>query len=59
VLQQNVLAKSLDSIKLRTVLPFVELNTTIAPAILTEQRDFAGPGVGQCCGCETDQGDQH
>jgi len=54
VLQQNVLAKS-DNLKLLTVLLFVELNTTMALAILTEQRDFVG--VGQTCGCETAQGD--
>ena len=44
--------------KLPTVL-FVELNTTMALSILTEQRDFVGAGVGQSRGCETDQGDQH
>ena len=36
------------------------LNFTIALAILTEQRDFVGgAGVGQSCGCETAQGNQH
>jgi hypothetical protein len=45
VLQQNVLAKSLDNLKLSTVLLFVEINTTTALAILTE-RDFVGAGVG-------------
>jgi len=37
VLQQNVLAKSLDNLKLPTVLLFVEYNTTMALAILTQQ----------------------
>jgi len=59
VLQQNVLAKSLDNLKLSTVLLFVELNTTTTLAILTEQRDFVSSGVGQSCGCETAQSDQH
>ena len=54
MLQQNVLAKS-DNLQLYTVLPFVEFITTMSPAILTEQRD----SVGQSCGCETAQGDQH
>ena len=44
--------------KLPTVL-FVEFNTAMALAILTEQRDFVGANVGQSCGCETAQGDQH
>jgi len=48
-----------NSLKLPTVLPFVEFNTTMALEILTEQRDFVGEGVGQSLGCETDQGDQH
>jgi len=43
-------------LKLPTVLLFVELNTTMALAILTEQRDFVGAGVGQRRGCETAQG---
>jgi len=30
----------------------------MALAILTE-RDFVGAGVGQSCGCETAQGEQH
>jgi len=47
------------NLKLPTVLPFVEFNTTTALAILTEQRDFVGAGDGQSCGCETAQGDQH
>jgi len=61
VLQQNVLAKSLDktcNLKLPTVLPFVEYNTTMALAILTEG-DFVGEGDGQSRGCETAEGDQH
>jgi hypothetical protein len=45
-----------DNLKLPTVLLFLEFNTTMALAILTEQRDFVG--VGQSCGCETAQGDQ-
>jgi hypothetical protein len=36
-----------NSLKLPTVLLFVEFNTTMALAILTEQRDFVGAGVGQ------------
>jgi len=31
----------------------------MALAILTEQRDFVGAGVGQSRGCETAQDDQH
>jgi len=31
----------------------------MALAVLTEQRDFVGESVGQSCGCETAQGDQH
>jgi len=46
-------------LKLPTVLPFVELNITVALAVLTEQRDFVGAGVGQSRGCETAEGDQH
>ena len=57
MLQQNILAKSLDNLKLPTLLLFVEFNT-MALAVLTE-RDFVGAGVGQSCGCETAQGDQH
>ena len=34
-------------------------NTTVALGIVTEQRDIVGAGVGQSCGCETAQGDQH
>jgi hypothetical protein len=41
--------------KLPTELLFVELNTTMALAILTEQRDFVGAGVRQSCRCETAQ----
>jgi hypothetical protein len=53
VLQQNVLAKYIKTInlKLPTVLLFVEFNTTMALAIVTEQCDFVGAGVGQSCGC--------
>jgi hypothetical protein len=29
----------------------------MALAILTEQHDFVGAGVGPSCGCETAQGD--
>jgi len=43
--------------KLPTVPLFVEFNTAVALAILTE-RDFVGAGVGQSCGCETAKGDQ-
>jgi hypothetical protein len=46
-------------LKLPTVLLFVEFNTTMALAILTEQRDFVGAGVIQSCGCETAQDVQH
>ena len=31
----------------------------MALAILSQLRDFVGAGVGQSCGCETAQGDQH
>jgi hypothetical protein len=31
-----------NNFKLLTVLPFVEFNTTMALAILTEERDFVG-----------------
>jgi len=48
-----------NNLKLPTELPFVEFNTTMALAILTEQRDFVGEGVGQSCGCETALGDKH
>jgi len=58
VVQQTVLAKSLDNLKLPIVLLFVELNITMTLAIPTE-RDFVGAGVGQSYGCETDQGHQH
>jgi hypothetical protein len=34
-------------LKLPTVLLFVEFNTTMALAILTEQRGIVGEGVGQ------------
>jgi hypothetical protein len=60
VLQQNALAKSLDTnnLKLPTLLLlFVEFNTTAALAILAEHRDFVG-GVGQSCGCKTAEGGQ-
>ena len=36
--------------KLPTVLLFVEFNTTMALAILTEQRDFVGAGVVKAVG---------
>ena len=36
----------------------VEFNTTLALAILTEQPDFVGAGVGQSCGCGTAQGEE-
>jgi hypothetical protein len=61
VLQQKCTGKVIrhtNNLKLPTVLPFIEFNTTMALAILTE-RDFVAEGVGQCCGCETAQGDQH
>ena len=48
-----------NNLKLFTVLLFVEFNTTMALGIVTEQRDIVGAGVGQSCGCETAQGDQH
>jgi hypothetical protein len=58
VLQQNVQAKSLDNqFELPTVVLFFSFNTTMALAILTEQRDFVGAGVSQSCRCETAQGD--
>jgi hypothetical protein len=41
VLQQNLLAKSLNNLKLPTVL-FVEFNTTTELEILIELRDFVG-----------------
>jgi len=44
-------------LKLPTVLLFVGFNTTMVLAILTEQPDFVGEGVGQSYGCETPQGD--
>jgi len=47
-----------NSLKLPTVLLFVQFNTTIALAILTE-REFVGAGVGQSCGRETAQGVPH
>jgi hypothetical protein len=45
-------------LKLPIVLLFVEFNTTLALAILMEQRGFVGEGVGQSYGCETAQGDK-
>jgi hypothetical protein len=50
VLQQNVLAKSLDKQY------EITYSTAMALAILTE-RDFVSAGVGQSCGCETAKGD--
>jgi len=47
-----------NNFKLPTVLPFVEFNTTMVLAILTE-RDFVGEGAGQSLGCDTAQGDLH
>jgi hypothetical protein len=47
-----------NNLKLPTVLLFVGYNTTVALAILTE-RDFVSAGVGQSCGRETAQDDQH
>jgi hypothetical protein len=44
-----------NNLKLRTVLLFVEFNTTVALAVLTE-RDFVSAGVGQSCGCEIAHG---
>jgi hypothetical protein len=41
-------------LKLPTELLFVELNTTMALAILTEC-EFVGAGIGQSCRCETAQ----
>ena len=46
-----------NNLKLPTVLLFVECNTTMALAILTE-RDFVSAGAGQSFGCETAPGDQ-
>jgi len=46
-------------LELPTELLFVELNITMALAIVTEQCDFVAAGVGQSCGRETAQGDQH
>jgi hypothetical protein len=54
----KVIRQSIN-LKLPTVLLFVEFNTTMALAILTEQRDFVGAVVGTSYGCETPQGDQH
>ena len=48
-----------NNLKLPAVLLFVEFNTTMALAILTEQRDFVGEGDGQSLGCDTAQGDLH
>jgi len=48
-----------NKFKLPKVLPFVEFNTTMALAILAEQRDFVGEGVGQSLGCEIAQRDLH
>jgi len=50
--------QSFDNLELPIVVLFVEFNTTMALAILTEQRDFVGAGVGQSSRCETAQGDQ-
>jgi len=46
-------------LKLPAVLLFIEFDTTMALAILLEQRDFVGAGVGQRCGWETAPADQH
>jgi len=48
-----------NNLKLPTVLLFVAFNPTVALGIMPEQRDIVGAGVGQSCGCETAQGDQH
>ena len=48
-----------NNLKLPTVLVFVAFNPTVVLGIVTEQRDIVGEGVGQSCGCETAQGDQH
>ena len=45
------LDRQTNNLKLPTVLLFVECNTTMALAILTEG-DFVGAGVGQSCGYE-------
>ena len=37
------------NLKLPTVVLFVEFNTTMALAILAEQRDFVGAGVRESC----------
>jgi len=59
VLQQNVLAvirhRQRRNLQLPAVRLFVEFNTTMALAVLTEERDFVGAGVGQSCGCGTAQ----
>ena len=46
------------NLKLLTVLLFIEFNTTMALAILMEQRDFVSAGVSQICGYETSEGRQ-
>ena len=46
-----------NNLKLPTVIVFVEFNTTMALAILTEQREFVGAGIDQSCGCETAEDD--
>ena len=48
-----------DSFKIPTALLLVKLNTTMELASLSELRDFFGADVGQSCGCETAQGNQH
>ena len=44
--------RQINGLKLPTVLAFVDFHTTMAPGIMTEQRDFVGGG-GQNLGCET------
>jgi len=47
-----------NNLKLPAVLLLVEFNITIALAVLKE-RDFVSEGVGQSCGYETAEDDQH
>jgi hypothetical protein len=48
-----------NNLKLPTVLPFVEFNTTMALAVVTQRRDFVGEGAVQSYECETAEGDQY
>ena len=54
MLLQNVLAKSLDK-------QFgINYSTTVCNGVgNSDGTSFVGDGVGQSCGCETAEGDQH